>query len=85
MFFLKPLSSVAEKLSYIAAAAKSLQSCLTLHDPSLPGSSAHWIFQAGVLEWVAIAFSKLLYTYTYKYVIEQGARDWGPLQGWVQV
>ena len=43
-----------------AAAAKSLQSCLTLSDPmdySLPGSSAHGIFQARVLEWVAIAFS----------------------------
>ena len=36
------------------------QSCLTLSDPmdcSLPGSSAHGIFQARVLEWVAIAFS----------------------------
>ena len=45
-----------------AAAAKSLQSRLTLCDPmdcSLPGSSIHGIFQAGVLEWAAIAFSKL--------------------------
>ena len=36
------------------------QSCLTLPDPkdcSLPGSSVHGIFQARVLEWVAIAFS----------------------------
>ena len=36
------------------------QSCLTLRDPrdcSLPGSSAHGIFQARVLEWGAIAFS----------------------------
>src|SRR5574342_428719 len=36
------------------------QSCLTLCDPmdySLPGSSAHGIFQARVLEWGAIAFS----------------------------
>ena len=36
------------------------QSCLTLSDPmdcSLPGSSVHGIFQARVLEWVAIAFS----------------------------
>ena len=36
------------------------QSCLTLSDPmdcSLPGSSIHGIFQAGVLEWSAIAFS----------------------------
>ena len=39
-----------------------VQSCLTLSDPmdcSLPGSSAHGIFQARVLEWVAIAFSKI--------------------------
>ena len=37
------------------------QSCLTLSDPmdcSSPGSSAHEIFQARVLEWGAIAFSK---------------------------
>ena len=37
------------------------QSCPTLRDPmdcSLPGSSVHRIFQARVLEWGAIAFSK---------------------------
>jgi len=36
------------------------QSCPTLCDPkdcSPPGSSVHGIFQARVLEWVAIAFS----------------------------
>ena len=36
------------------------QLCLTLSDfmdCSLPGSSAHGIFQARVLEWGAIAFS----------------------------
>ena len=36
------------------------QSCPTLSDPmdcSLPGSSVHGIFQARVLEWVAISFS----------------------------
>ena len=36
------------------------QLCLTLRDSmdcSLPGSSVHGIFQARVLEWVAIAFS----------------------------
>ena len=33
------------------------QSCLTLHN--LPGSSLHGIFQARVLEWIAIAFSVL--------------------------
>ena len=44
-------------------AAKSLQSCPTLHDPmdrSLPGSSVHGIFQARVLEWGAIAFSNYI-------------------------
>ena len=49
------------KVEGYAAAAKSLQSCLTLRDPvdwSLPGSSIHGIFQARVLEWGAIAFSE---------------------------
>ena len=38
------------------------QSCLTPSNPmdcSLPGSSVHGIFQARILEWVAIAFSEL--------------------------
>ena len=30
-------------------------------DCSLPGSSAHGVFQAKVLEWVAIAFSEILF------------------------
>ena len=44
-----------------AAAAKSRQSCPTLCGPidgSPPGSPVSGIFQATVLEWVAIAFSK---------------------------
>ena len=44
----------------IAAAAKSLQSCLTLCDPiddSPPGSPILGILQARTLEWVAISFS----------------------------
>ena len=43
-----------------AAAAKSLQSCLTLCDPidgSPPGSPTPGILQARTLEWVAISFS----------------------------
>ena len=39
------------------------QSCPTLSDPmdcSTPGFSIHGIFQARVLEWVAIAFSEVL-------------------------
>ena len=38
------------------------QWCPTLSDPmdcSLPGSSIHGIFQERVLEWSAIAFSKM--------------------------
>ena len=43
-----------------AAAAKSLQSCLTLCDPrdgSPPGSPVPGILQAISLEWLAISFS----------------------------
>ena len=43
-----------------AAAAKLLQSCLTLCDPidgSPPGSPVPGILQARTLEWVAISFS----------------------------
>ena len=45
---------------YAAAAAKSLQLCLTLCDPidgSPPGSPFPGILQARTLEWVAISFS----------------------------
>ena len=51
-----------------ATAAKSLQSCLTLCDPmdcSPPHSSVHGIFQARILEWVAISSSQ--------------SRDWNPV------
>ena len=44
------------------AAAKSLQSCLTLCDPidsSPPGSPVPGILQARTLEWVAISFSNV--------------------------
>ena len=40
---------------------KVAQSCLTLYEPldcSPPGTSAHGIFQARILEWVAIPFSR---------------------------
>ena len=52
------------KINYMsaaaAAAAKSLQSCLTLCDRidvSPPGSAIPGILQARTLEWVAISFS----------------------------
>ena len=44
-----------------AAAAKSLESFLTLCNPmdcSLPGSSIRGSFQERILEWAAIAFSE---------------------------
>ena len=49
-----------ERLSQLAATAKSLQSCPTLCDPiggSPPGSPVPGILQARTLEWVAISFS----------------------------
>ena len=48
---MQTLSEVSEEVA---------QSCPTLCDPmdcSLPGSSVHGIFQARILEWVAISFS----------------------------
>ena len=52
--------SLALDILPLDAAAKSLQSCLTLCDPrdgSPPGSSVPGILQAIILEWVAISFS----------------------------
>ena len=52
--------SLAKVHAATAAAAKSLQSCLTLCDPtdgSPPGSPVPGILQARTLEWGAIAFS----------------------------
>ena len=60
------------------------QLCPTLHDPmdcGLPGSSAHGIFQARVLEWGAIAlfffFSCHYFLVTYR---EKGQGNRTPLQ-----
>ena len=44
----------------VKSVSEVTQSCLTLSNPmdcSLPGSCVHGIFQARVLEWVAIAFT----------------------------
>ena len=54
------------KILYAAAAAKSHQLCLTLCNPidgSPIGSSVPGILQARVLEWVATAFSEILYEF----------------------
>ena len=56
----KVMSLVFNMLSAAAAAAKSLQSRLTLCDPidgSAPGSPVPGILQTRTLEWVAISFS----------------------------
>ena len=53
-----PFSSPVVK--YEMSEVSEVKSCLTLSDPmdcSPPGSSVCGIFQARVLEWVAIAFS----------------------------
>ena len=59
-----------------AAAAKSLQSCLTLRDPidsSPPGSPVTGILQARTLEWVAIAFSN---AWMWKVKVKSLSRVW---------
>ena len=48
------------------------QSCLTFSNPadcSLLGSSIHGIFQARILEWVAISFSNIEYNWFLKIVL----------------
>ena len=55
-----PASVLPMNAAAAAAAAKSLQLCLTLCDPidgSPPGSPVPGILQARTLEWSAISFS----------------------------
>ena len=50
-----------QQSNYLMKWSEVAQSCPTLCDPmdcSLPGSSVHGIFQARVLEWIAISFSR---------------------------
>ena len=59
----------------VKSESEVVQSCPTLSDPmdcSLPGSSIHGIFQARVLEWVAIAFSDI-YATIYKLGLPGGS------------
>ena len=59
-----------------AAAAKSLQSCLTLCNPtdgSPPGSPVPGIFQARTLEWVPISFSN---AWKWKVKVKSLSRVW---------
>ena len=62
-----------------AAAAKSLQSCLTLCDPtegSPPGSPVPGILQARVLEWGAIAFSISLISQSLIFTLLRAGHCW---------
>ena len=48
------------------------QSCPTLCNPmdcSLPGSSVHGIFQARILDWVAISYPGILYLIVFKIIL----------------
>ena len=62
------------------------QSCTTLSDPmdcSPPGSSAHGIFQARVLEWGAIAFSGIVFLDDHLYNHSISSFSWNILtSGW---
>ena len=65
-----------------AAAAKSLQSCLTLCDPidgSLSGSPVPGILQARTLEWVAISFSN---AWKWKVKVKSLSRVWLLVTPW---
>ena len=62
----------------VKSESEVVQSCPTLSDPtdcSLPGSCVHGILQARVLEWGAIAFSKIMYTDKYNYFYVKGKKS----------
>ena len=66
----------SEEIPVAAAAAKSLQSCLTLCDPidsSPPGSPIPGILQARTLEWAAISFSN---AWKWKVKVKSLSRVW---------
>ena len=56
----------------VKSESEATQVCPTLSDPmdcSLPGSSVHGVFQARVLEWGAIAFSRVNYYHGLKLLL----------------
>ena len=52
------LRCYSPQVTYISPVAKLCLTLCDLMDCSLPGSSVHGIFQAIVLEWIAISFSR---------------------------
>ena len=66
----------------MSAAAKSLQSCLTLCDPidgSPPGSPVPGILQARTLEWVAMSFSN---AWKWKVKVKSLSHAWPSATPW---
>ena len=61
MLILKRYPSSWDFVRLLCVCAKSVHSCLTLCDPvdySPPSSSVHKIFQARILKWIAMPFSR---------------------------
>ena len=61
MYYTEQKTLKESSLSVFIEKSEVTQLCLTLCDPmdcSLPGFSVHGIFQAIVLEWIAISFSR---------------------------
>ena len=83
--FMQELIACNFPLKYIeayAAAAKSLQSCLTLCNPidsSPPGSPVPGILQARTLEWLAISFSNAS---KWKMKVKSLSRVWPSATPW---
>ena len=74
--FVDKVRSLLFNMLSAAAAAMSLQSCLTLCDPiesSPPGSPVPGILQARTLEWVAISFSN---AWKWKVKVKSLSRFW---------
>ena len=70
--------------SFSAAAAKSLQSCPTLCDPtdgSPPGSAVPGILQARTLDWVAISFSN---AWKWKVKLKSLSHVWLFATSWIE-
>ena len=74
--FSTQLTTTSDSWNHLAAAAKSLQSCLTLCDPidgSPPCSPVPGVLQARTLEWVAISFSN---AWKWKVKVKSLSRVW---------
>ena len=76
VYYIYPYFHLPCSFSLPAAAAKSLQSCLTLYHPidgSPPGSPVPGILQSRILEWVAISFSN---AWKWKVKVKSLSRVW---------